>query len=164
MLKTKIVNITAEGRDKGKSFLLTEMPAVRAEKWAFRALGAMAKSGFDIPPHIVEMGIAGVVAVGLKAILGTDWQETEPLLDELMSCVKSVQPAAAQGRPLVDEDIEEVKTLLTLKSEVLELHAGFSVAAYLLKTWEAAGVLMKLADGQRTQTSTEGSGSSSRPS
>lgn len=163
MLKTKTVNITAEGRDKGKVFLITEMPAVKAEKWGLRALGAMARSGFDIPPHIVEMGIAGVVAVGLKAILGTDWSETEPLIDELMSCVKSVQPAMPQGRPLVDEDLEEVKTLLMLKSEVLELHVGFSVAAYLLKTWEAAGVLMRLADGPRTPTSTEASESSSRP-
>ena len=39
--KTKIVTIAAEGRDYGKSYLLTEMPALKAEKWATRAMMAL---------------------------------------------------------------------------------------------------------------------------
>ena len=43
--KTKRVTITAEGRDKGKTFLITELPADQAERWAIRALLALIQSG-----------------------------------------------------------------------------------------------------------------------
>jgi hypothetical protein len=36
-------------RDKGKRFKITEMPAMKAEKWAARFFLALAKSGIDIP-------------------------------------------------------------------------------------------------------------------
>lgn len=155
MLKTKPYRAT-RGRDTGKDFILTEMPASQAFKWGYRALGAMARSGLDVPPHIIEMGMAGVLAMGLKAILGADFADAEPLLDELMACVRRVEEKLPDGRPLVENDIEEPITISLLQSEVLELHTGFSVADYLSKTWAEAGERARQRDALRNiPTSTE---------
>lgn len=142
-LKTQKLTVTREGRDKGKAFLLTEMPSMQTFKWAYRAFGAMTRSGLEIPQNIADMGMAGVLAMGLKAILGADFREAEPLLDELTACVTRIEDALPDGRPLVETDIEEPSTIATLHSGVLELHTGFSVAAYLSNIWEAAGERVK---------------------
>ena len=163
MLKREPFTVERKGRDLGKTFLLTEMPAFQAYKWAYRAFGAMARSGIEVPQAIVDMGMAGVLAMGLKAIVGADFRDAEPLLDELTACVSRVEAAVPNGRPLVATDIEEPSTYAILHSGVLELHTGFSVAAYLSNTWEAAG---KLAEerSRSTRTSTGESVSSSQPS
>ena len=57
---TKSLTISAEGRDKGKTFLLTEMSAVRAEKWAARAVLALLKSGVELPEDAAQAGLAGI--------------------------------------------------------------------------------------------------------
>jgi len=43
--KTATVTISAEGRDKGKTFFLTEMSAERSEEWGERALLALVRGG-----------------------------------------------------------------------------------------------------------------------
>jgi len=143
MRKTQPVTITAEGRDKGKLFLLTEMAAVPAEKWATRVFLALIESGVDIPDHIVAAGMEGLVSeegIGaiLKGILSgagkMRWNTLEPLLDEMLECVRVVPEPVANpdfSRPinLNADDIEEVKTLLALRKEILALHTGFSFAA-----------------------------------
>ena len=154
MRKEKDVTIVREGRDKGKTFHLKEMPAAQTVDWAYRALGAMTRTGLEIPQHIIDLGIAGVVAMGLKALFGVPFGEAKPLLDELIGCVTRIESAIPQGRPLVENDIEEPLTISQLHSEVLELHTGFSVAAYLWNIWEAAG--NRVAERSlNTQTSTE---------
>lgn len=131
MRKTADITITDEGRDKGKVFRLREMSAMQAEKWAARALLALAKSGVDIPDEISEMGMAGMVALGIKSLVGVSFRDAEPLLDEMLGCIKIVpDPARPQiERPLIDGDIEEVRTLVTLRKEVFTLHTGFSLPA-----------------------------------
>ena len=57
----------------------------------------------------------------------------EPLLDEMMECVRYVgNPVTAPevSMPLTanPDAIEEVSTLLTIRRELLELHLGFSFA------------------------------------
>lgn len=144
--KSKIVTIEAENRDRGKSFLLTEMPPRQSEKWATRALLAFAKTGGNEMPddfraELAHAGMAGIAAIGIRAITSINFDDAEPLLDEMLSCVTFVpdltkldqmtrQPIV---RGLIDDDIEEVATLLTLRSEVMELHLGFSIAAFLSK-------------------------------
>lgn len=130
--KTKQLTIDAEGRDAGKIFLLTEMPASRAEKWATRALLAMARSGEDISQDAIKAGFLAVMLVGVHKLLSMDFADAEPLLDEMMACVEAL-PGGPGGvaRPLIEDDIEEVSTRLLLRSEVLELHVGFSVIANL---------------------------------
>lgn len=129
--KIKTVRITEEGRDKGKTFFITEMPTTKAEKWAMRAFLAMARSGIDIPDEITKAGLAGLATFALRAVAGLNFVEAEPLMDEMMHCVQ-LQPDPLHPevlRALIPDDIDEVKTLFTLRKEVMELHTGFSVPA-----------------------------------
>lgn len=133
MRKEVVVTITAEGRDKGKVFVIREKSAVQTEKWATRALLALSRSGVDIG-DAADAGIRGIMALGIKALFGMSFTDAEPLLDEMMECVSwRVDPKRPDvTRPLmVDDDIEEVATLLRLRSEVVELHTGFSIAGLL---------------------------------
>src|SRR6185312_7551249 len=66
--KTEIINVTSEGRDKGKQFIITEMPALRAERWAFRALLALAHSGVQLPEGAADGGMAVLASAGLQAL------------------------------------------------------------------------------------------------
>lgn len=142
MRKDKLVIIaTAEGnRDSGKAFRLTEMPATQAEKWAMRALLAITTSGADIPPEVVQMGAPALMAAGFRALLTMAFADAEPLLDEMLSCVRFVPDRNRPDveRPVDAEDIEEVSTLMLLRSEVIELHTGFSPAAFLSTLGKAA--------------------------
>lgn len=133
MRKTKFTSITRAGRDSGKKFLLTEMSALRADKWATRLLMAMVEAGVELPTDIYETGMAGVAAVGFKAVLTMKFDTAEMLLDELMTCVEIVpDPNKTEvRRGLIGDDIEEVATLMILRSEVFELHTGFSIAGAL---------------------------------
>jgi len=104
MRKVIDVTITEDGRDKGKTFVLTEMPASQAEKVGQRMAFAMA----------------------LAASSG-DASRLEALMDEVMRCVQ-VRPDPARPeiiRPLVEDDIEEIETRVRLRREVAELHTGF---------------------------------------
>lgn len=131
--KTKVITITDEGRDRGKVFLLTEMPARLGERWAARALLAAARADVNLPDGIAGAGMAGLAMLGLRAVSRMEFSEAEPLLDEMMRCV-TVMPDPAKNpsftRPLVDngtdgDDIEEVATRLHLRSELFMLHTGF---------------------------------------
>ncbi len=138
--KVKTLVVDQEGRDKGKHFLLTEMPAAQSEKWAMRALLALGRSGLDVPDDIAETGMAAIAAFGIKAIGSLEFDAAEPLMDEMLECVTIIPDPAKPNvmRNLIDDDIEEVKTFAFLRSEVLELHTGFSIAAELLRLREAA--------------------------
>lgn len=126
--KTSIVTVAAAGRDKGKQFLLTELPATRAEKWALRAFLALSKSGVEVPENIMAMGMAGIAMIGLKALPGLSFELAEPLLDEMMSCVVAIPDPKRPDitRPLIEDDTEEISTILMLRREVLALHVDFS--------------------------------------
>lgn len=133
MRKTNTVIVEAEGRDKGKMFTLTEMPPSQAEKWAFRALLALAKSGVEVPDDIASAGLAGVARLGIKAFSGLHYEDAEPLLDEMFAMVSYVpdptKPAIKRGfggvGPLIEDDIEEVQTRLLLRKELFALHLNF---------------------------------------
>jgi hypothetical protein len=139
MRREKAVTITDTGRDQGKTFLIREMPASQAEKWAARAFLALAKSGVQLPEGIERAGFAGIATVGAMALAGVTFHEAEPLMDEMFRCV-SFSPAGGQyqGRPLIEDDIEEVATRLKLRIEVMELHTGFSLAGALSRFAPAA--------------------------
>jgi hypothetical protein len=138
--KTTTVTITAEGRDNGRCYVLTEMSASQAEKWAARALLALGAAGVDIPEGIEAQGLAGVAAIGVRAFVGLPWHLAEPLLDEMFGCIMFMpDPTRPQViRGLIEDDIEEVATRVRLREEVISLHLGFSVAAYISKFRQAA--------------------------
>lgn len=130
VLKTKTVVITNDGRDKGKYFLITEMSAMRAEKWAIRVFLSMAHAGVKVPPEIVSAGMAGLAVWGLESLTGVEYNELEPLLDEMMTCVQIVPTPSRPEvvRPLLENDVMEVSTLVQLRAEVFQLHVNFSLA------------------------------------
>ena len=130
---SKTWKVETEGRDKGKHFLLTEMTATRAEKWAWRALLALINNNVQVPDGFENLGMAGLAQIGLQGLTGLPWHMAEPLLNEMMDCVQLVPdfPKFNQPRPLEEDagDIEEVQTLVALRWEVIKLHTDFSEAA-----------------------------------
>lgn len=124
-LKEQIVTITAAGRDKGKQYLITEADPFRTEAWCTRAMFAAMNAGVDIPENIANAGLAGVVALGAKALGLVPYDAAKPLLDEMLTCVQ-YKVAGGVTRPLgFDGDIEEVSTILFLRKEIVTLHTDF---------------------------------------
>lgn len=143
--KTKTLVIDS-GRDQGKSFLITEMPVTRADKWANTALLAMLRGGVDIggvdfaliadtlqkkegdAPKIDPMGgmleIARVSIAGLGNVTETVGQE---LLDQLIDdCAQVISSGGVVRQMLsIDDEIEDLKTLWMLRKESFLLHIGF---------------------------------------
>jgi|SRR5579863_1712687 len=130
--KTERLTITAEGRDKGKVFVLTEMPADQGERWALRALLALTNTGAAIPEEALSAGMAGLAAVGIQALGMLQAPQVQPLLDELWpSCVRFQPPnekiSPVEVLPGPTSQIEEVSTRLTIYRALLKLHTGFSL-------------------------------------
>lgn len=129
--RTVEVVIETEGRDKGKTFVIKEKPADAVERWCVKALLAAGKGGVDIPDSMVEGASSALVAAGLKLIAQIPYELAQPLLDEMMECVK-FQPVN-RNVPLIDIGrgencaIEEVRTFLELRKRIIELHVGFSM-------------------------------------
>jgi hypothetical protein len=125
------VTIDTQGRDFGKTFRLTEMPASQAEKWAMRAFLALAKSGVQIPNNIATSGLAGIAALGLEALGGVDFADAESLMDEMFQCIACIPDLSRPTvvRALIEDDIEEISTRVKLRKEVFGLHVNFSMPA-----------------------------------
>lgn len=123
------VNYTeqGDGRDFGKVFVLTEMPASRAESWAMKVILALIDGGVELPAGFEKMGMAGMAEVGIRALSGLKWEVAEPLLDEMWSCVQ-IMPDSSKPhivRNLIEEDIEEIMTRIKIRAEIWKLHTGF---------------------------------------
>jgi len=131
MRKTLDVTIMAgtpdTNRDHGRVFRITEMPAAHAERWAGRALRALARSGVPLPDDIEQAGMAELASVGFRALAGVEDATFDSLMDEIMGCVSVKEPKLI--RDLTEDDIEEVSTRLTLRLEVFQLITGFSLTA-----------------------------------
>jgi len=125
---TANITITDDTRDKGKVYVLTEMPSAKSESWAARAIMAMIKSGIQLPPGFDRLGMAGMAEVGLQGLSGLKWEDAEPLLKEMLDCVQ-IMPDPTKPHIvrtlMVDEDIEELSTRIKLRAEVWKLHVGF---------------------------------------
>ena len=128
----RIASFTASaGRDAGKVFRITEMPADQAERWAVKAFLAAAKGGVTLPENAAESGFAGIAQMGFSMLANMPPELAFELLDEMMACVQ-YQPNPAKPevvRGLIADDIEEVMTRLQLRKAVFDLHVDFSQAA-----------------------------------
>ena len=93
--KTRLYIVEEDGRDKGKSFLLTEMSATKSEDWAIRALLAINSAKAELPDDAPSLGMAALAEVGVKKLLALPFESLKPLLDELMECVKIVPTRSA---------------------------------------------------------------------
>lgn len=155
MRRTQTYKVTDEGRDKGKLFLITELPSSRGEDWAMRVLLALMNASVDVPDNVFELGMAGLAEVGLKKLSALPFDIAKPLLEELMSCVQIIPDPSKTHvvRDLIESDIEEIKTRLKLKWEVLNLHVDFSQAAELFKSVSKAPAARNVSKPTITRTS-----------
>lgn len=119
--------VTDEGRDKGKLFTITELPAAQGEAWAMRAILALTSEGVDIPEGFERLGMAGMIEMGVKSLTRLRWEVAAPLLAEMWECVKIIpdptKPHVVRG--LIDQDIEEIMTRVKLRLEIFKLHGDF---------------------------------------
>ena len=162
MRRQKSVTIDAEGRDKGKTFLLTEMSAAAAEDWAARAFLMLAHSAIDFPVGIQNTGMAGIAEIA-HLLGGVQFPELKPLMDDLLGCVQRVEdPNRPFPRAIDNEDIEEVSTRQFLRREVIDLHVNFLLGATILNLIAAASEMTMLRDTETTPTSRRRSARSSR--
>ncbi len=131
MRKELKIVIGGEGRDKGKTFVITEMSATQGEKWALRAFLALMKAGIHVPDDISSLGFAGIAVWGIQSMAGLDWQTAEPLLDEMWDCLRIMPDANTPEvtRRLVESDIEEIGTRMQLRKDIISLHTDFFSAA-----------------------------------
>ena len=112
-----------EGRDAGKKFKITEMPAFQMDRWAMRALIALGKSQ--------KGGIATLGAMNIQDVFNAftklDYEQTEPLLQELLECCAFIKDGTAitLKKDMVDSIIEDWTTLFKLRMESLKLNVGF---------------------------------------
>lgn len=122
MRKTKEVKIE-EGRDAGKVFKITEMPAFQMDRWATRALIALGKSKKGGLAALGTMSIEDV----FSALSEVDYAVTEPLLQELLECCAFVKngQSIVLTKDMVDGIIEDWTTLFKLRMEALVLCIGF---------------------------------------
>lgn len=122
--------VTDEGRDKGKLFVITELPAAQGEAWAMRAILALTAEGVDIPPNFERLGMAGMVEIGVRSLTKLRWEVAAPLLAEMWQCVKIIPDPAKPHvvRDLIEQDIEEIMTRIKLRMEIFKLHADFLTA------------------------------------
>ena len=137
MREREVVKVPEWGkRDAGKVFLITEWAAERAEEWAFRALIAYNRGGGQVPVEAISGGMEAVFWLGVNTFLRGQMQAAEviPILNELMECIKIIRDPNTRGpdgpvaHDVLPSDIEEIKTRLWLRSEVLRIHSGFSLA------------------------------------
>lgn len=150
--RTEQVLIEHEGRDKGKVFLIEEMPALQAEEWFFRALQLLARGGADIPDNIFDQGAMGFAALGIGACLTglakSEWYNVKPLWDELLQCVKELKSGPSAIPIMTFQEIigqvEEPVTFTLLRERILSLHLGFSLAARL--SYFSAAVVKTLSE------------------
>jgi hypothetical protein len=130
-LKERYVTIVQDGRDKGKVFKITEMPAIMADKWAQRTMLELIRSGHNIPDDIRKMGILAVVAFDTHMLRGVRWEEYDSLLDQMMDRVE-ILPTPSQRditRKITVDDILERSTLETLRLQLYKIHVDFGEPA-----------------------------------
>lgn len=162
-LKTKEVTIAAaeDNRDSGKKFLLTEMPALKAEKWARHAASAVNRSDLDVREEIKQLGMLGFYLAGFQALAGGDVDQVDVLMDQMLPQIQIIEPKVTRALTPDGGDIEEITTIILLRKELLELHMGFTFADLILILKSSAMPLQE--DSPNTSTS-ETSSEQSSPS
>lgn len=122
-LKTKEITIE-KGRDAGVRFIITEMPVVKADKWAMKALLILASSGAEVAKP--EEGMLGLAKTVFSSLQRLPTEEVLPLLDELLDCVQIIPEGGTPRKlDLALNDVQDFSTLWYLRKEVIGLHIDF---------------------------------------
>ena len=121
--KTTRLTIESEGRDKGKTFIITELPALDIERWTVRLVLALGKNGVNLPGVQADSGFAGIAGVLWALVAQVSPDEAESLMATMLAGLKIDEGRIT--RDLVADDIEEPETLLQLRMAWVDLHSGF---------------------------------------
>jgi hypothetical protein len=133
-MRKKEIFVPTDGRDKekGQHYILHEMPALKAERWAYRALLALAHAGIEIPDEAVGAGMAAFAYAGFDSLKNLKFEEAQPLLDEMLSCIEVIPDPKSPNvtRPPVmnemeGDDIEELTTLWQIRKQIFQMHTAF---------------------------------------
>lgn len=116
----KHVTIDAEGRDLGKVFILTEMPATVGKPWVMRVTTLLSSIGVV---DIHKLGKAESVAAVAMVL-------DDPALIQWRDCVKFNPAPNMMPQAIIWDQptcqIEEISTVTLLQAMVVELHLGFT--------------------------------------
>ena len=131
-LKTKTVTIE-KGRDAGKTFLITEMPAIQADEWAHRLLEQAANSGVDLKNvdvlNVNTSSMSGMIEIGAAVftILGRIPADISRQMkfDLLDRCVKIIPKSGGARSCVWDQEILDFQNYTTLAAQVIGIHVNF---------------------------------------
>lgn len=127
MARKEIV-VKIQDRDQELTFKVKEMPAVRLQKWIIRAVGLILSSGVDLPgENDLQRAGAYLAEHGLAVLGNIDFEEAEPLLDEMLGCCsRLVEKVEERCTPdSLDNYVQDVTTLFKLHLEAFKLNLGF---------------------------------------
>lgn len=127
--KTKDL-VIASGRDKGKTFVITEMSVIDADRWANRALLAMMRGGVDVGNVDFSNvdsagGMLELVKVAITGLGNMEEVIAVDLLNELLDCAKFVPSSGTPREIIIESDIESMATLWSIRKEALMIHIDF---------------------------------------
>lgn len=119
----KEVEITIEeGRDKGKTFKITEMSATQADRWTLKVLCLFGKGGIVLE-ELAKMDFNIII----KIMGDISYDMAEPLLDELLECASFKKDGVyvPMKGSMIESVVEDFRTLYRLRIEALQLVLGF---------------------------------------
>lgn len=131
-LKTKTITIE-KGRDQGKKFLITEMPAIQADEWAHHLLEQAALSGVDLKNvdvlNLDTKSMAGMIEIGaaIFTVLGRIPREESRQLkfDILDRCVQII-PTGGEPRACDwAQEIKDFENFTILAAQAIGIHINF---------------------------------------
>ena len=124
--KTATIVIDADNRDKGQTYIVTEMNAVDGAKLSFQLFQLLASAGVDIDIQAIqEKGVSEVLGILMRVISQVPPEEFDMYRETLMKCVQWQNPQNATiKRALVPSDVEEISTIYRLMMKALEVTVG----------------------------------------
>lgn len=118
--------VIKEGRDKGKQFVITEMPATEGTTLSFQVFQLLAESGVEM--DIKDLDVIGILKAAFRALSRLPRADFEYYRDWLFQYIdwqspvdaKAVRKARLTDRD--DSDIEDPITILELMYKALDLN------------------------------------------
>jgi hypothetical protein len=127
--RTQTITIEEEGRDKGKVFILTEMPATQGEKWAMQLMYLLTQTGVPLDAGLLSSGMSGLATAVSTAGVALLRALQDSSLDAWRDCVRYQHEPNHPLQPINWDSaacqIEEIKTIGQLRMAVIELHTAF---------------------------------------
>ena len=140
MRKEVRYTVQTEGRDFGKTYLITEFSAEKGERFAAKIFFAIMNAGVQLPKGLDKMGMEALAVAGFDLIVGAlsriSFEVAEPILSEMMEGIQRVPDISRPEltRNLLPDDIEEISTRLALRREVWSINTSFLPAVTGLNT------------------------------